>query len=255
MVMRIAPALALVMFLTVAATCRAAAQPVQVDLELILAVDISGSVDEDEATLQRQGYLAAMSSPEVVAAVQSGPLGRIAVAYVEWSGDDHQETLIDWAMVDDAESARAFVSGLADLPFRTGRWTSISAAIDYSVALFDGNGYRGTRQVIDISGDGYNNRGRQVTAARDDAVAAGITINGLPILNKRPSPGGGWPAATNLDEYYEKNVIGGSGAFTVPAEGFDDFARAILAKLVLEIAGLTPEGDPERARHLAFFAE
>lgn len=255
MFVRIASPLALAVILAVAATSRAAAQPVQVDLELVLAVDISGSVDEDEATLQRQGYLAAMSSPEVVAAVQAGPLGRIAMVYMEWSGDDHQETLIDWAMVQDAESARAFVEGLTEAPFRTGRWTSISAAIDYSVALFDGNGYRSSRQVIDISGDGYNNRGRQVTAARDEAVAAGITINGLPILNQRPSPGGGWPAATNLHEYYEKNVIGGPGAFTVAAEGFDDFARAILAKLVLEIAGLPPERDPAPARHLALLAE
>lgn len=242
MVARFAPLLCLIAALAlVLPTARPTAQPLPVDLELVLAVDISGSIDDDESRLQREGYLAALIHPSVIEAVGSGPFGRVAITYIEWAGDDFQQTVVDWMLVEDEASARTFVATLAETPRRTERWTSISTAIDFAVPMFDGNAYEGTRRVIDVSGDGYNNRGRQVTVARDDAVGAGITINGLPIINHRPSPGGGWPAATKLDEYYEKNVIGGPGAFIVVAEGFEDFARAILSKLVLEIAGLTPD--------------
>lgn len=245
MVACFAPVLVLLVLLPAALLRPAAAQPLPVDLELVLAVDISGSIDDDESRLQREGYLSALMHPRVLEAVRSGPFGRIAVTYIEWAGDDFQQTVVDWTVVEDEATARTFVATLAETPRQTQRWTSISTAIDYAVPLFETNAYEGVRRVIDVSGDGYNNRGRQVEVARDDAVAAGITINGLPILNDRPSPGGGWPAATKLDDYYRRHVIGGPGAFIVPAKGFEDFARAILTKLVLEIAGLVPLGEEE----------
>ena len=217
------------------------AEQMPVDLELVLAVDVSGSIDREEATLQRQGYLAALIHPKVVQAVRSGPLGRVAIAYMEWAGDRYQRTVVDWGLVEDDGSAQAFAGALAAAPIMTERWTSISAGIDYAVNLLDQNSFAGVRKVIDISGDGYNNSGRPVTAARDEAVAKGITINGLPILNDKPGPGG-WPAAVDLDKYYEANVIGGPGAFIVPAQSFETFAQAILNKLILEIAHLPTEG-------------
>lgn len=214
-----------------------------VDLELVLAVDVSGSVDAEEAALQRSGYVRALSDPKVKAAIRSGPMGRIAVAYVEWAGDHFQRTMVDWTVLEGAGSVDAFAAAVGELPLQSAQWTAIGAAIDYSVRLFDGNGYEGTRRVIDVSGDGINNRGRAVQSARDDAVAAGIVINGLPILNDRPNPWGGAPPR-NLDGYYEENVIGGPGSFLVPALGFEAFADAILAKLLLEIAGTAPARRP-----------
>jgi hypothetical protein len=210
-----------------------------VDLELVLAVDISGSIDHVEARLQREGYVRALAHPEIVQAIQGGMFGRIALIYFEWANDQHQQIVLDWSLVSDDQSAKALADALAEAPLSTGRWTSISGAIDYGARLFEGNGYEGFRRVIDVSGDGYNNRGRPVEWARDEAVDAGITINGLPILNDRPNPWGGPPPA-DLDRYFEQRVIGGPGAFVVPAQGFDDFARAIMSKLLLEIAGTTP---------------
>src|SRR5690606_31115701 len=160
--------------------------------------DVSGSIDREEARLQRDGYLAALVDPKVIQAIRSGPLGRIAIAYVEWAGDAYQRTVIDWTLVEDEGDTRAFATALAAQPPTTERWTSISGAIDFALPMFERNGFAGTRQVIDIPGDGYNNSGRPVTAARDEAVAKGVTINGLPILNDRPGPGG-WPPAAELD--------------------------------------------------------
>ncbi|HYZ26088.1 MAG TPA: DUF1194 domain-containing protein [Geminicoccaceae bacterium] len=217
----------------------AIAQDLPVDLELVLAVDISGSVDEVEAQLQREGYIAALRHPHVVEAIESGMFGRIAVAYVEWAGDHYQRTMLDWTLLDGASSASDFADALAETPLMTAHWTSLSAAIDYAVPLFEDNGFKGFRQVVDISGDGYNNRGRPVEWARDEAVAAGITINGLPIVNDRPNPWGGRPPA-DLDIYFEERVIGGPGAFVVVAEDYTSFASAILSKLLLEIAGEMP---------------
>jgi hypothetical protein len=217
----------------------AAAQEVPVDLELVLAVDISGSVDEVEALLQREGYIAALRHPQVIEAIQGGMFGGIAVTYVEWAGDHYQRTMLDWSLLDGADSAYAFADALAETPLLTAHWTSLSGAIDYAVPLFDENGFEGFRRVIDISGDGHNNRGRPVEHARDEAVATGITINGLPIVNDRPNPWGGRPPI-NLDLYYEQRVIGGPGAFMVVAEDYTAFASAILSKLLLEIAGETP---------------
>jgi len=218
---------------------RAAATEVPVDLELVLAVDISGSVDRVEARLQREGYIAALRHPEVVAAIQGGMFGRIALAYVEWAGDHYQRIMLDWTVIEDAAGAAAFADALAETPLMTAHWTSLSAALDFAAPLFDDNGIEGVRRVIDISGDGYNNRGRPVERARDAAVAAGITINGLPIMNDRPNPWGGMPPR-DLDRYFEEQVIGGPGAFIVVAEDYTSFASAILSKLLLEIAGDTP---------------
>jgi hypothetical protein len=208
-----------------------------VDLELVLAVDISRSVDDVEAKLQRDGYIAALTNPKVIEAIQSGPLGQIAVAYVEWAGSEYQRTAIDWFLIQDGESAGEFASKIAALPRLAMGWTSISGAIDYSAQLF-GQRYEGMRRVIDVSGDGVNNSGRAVWLARDEAVAKGIIINGLPILNDRPNFGR--PAEAHLDRYYEDYVIGGPGSFMIAAEDFHVFARAVLAKLIREIAELPP---------------
>jgi hypothetical protein len=206
---------------------------VPVDLELVLAVDISRSVDDVEAKLQRQGYAAAFTDPRVIEAIQSGALGAIAVSYVEWAGTDYQRTMIDWFLINDGESAGEFAAKVTALPRTSMGWTSISGAIDHSVGLF-GHGFAGTRRVVDVSGDGVNNSGRAVWLARDDAVRQGIVINGLPILNDRPNFGR--PAELNLDKYYEEYVIGGPGSFMIAAEDFEAFAGAILAKLIREIA-------------------
>ncbi len=209
----------------------------EVDLELVLAVDVSGSIDDVEAGLQRRGYLQAITDPRVLHAIQSGTLGRVAVTYIEWAGSYHQRTVVDWTLIEDETSARAFAASIGEAPLSTAVWTSISMAIDYSVPLFADNGFEGLRQVIDISGDGYNNRGRPAEDARDAAVASGIIINGLPIMNDRPNRWGGMPPP-DLDLYYEHFVIGGPGSFHVVAHGLEAFADAILHKLIREIAAL-----------------
>jgi hypothetical protein len=243
---------------------QAGAEDVPVDLELVLAVDVSGSVDPSEARLQREGYIAALRQPRVIEAIRGGTLGRVALTYVEWAGDDYQRTVLDWALIEDADSALAFADALAEAPLQSGQWTSISGAIDYARPRFDGNGFKGIRRVIDISGDGYNNHGRPVETARDEAVAAGITINGLPIVNDRPNPWGSLPPK-DLDRYFEDRVIGGPGAFIVVANDYTAFASAIRSKLLLEIAsdrgkgGRLPPGGlfsgpgriPDGSRHVA----
>ena len=167
--------------------------------------------------------------------------GKVAMTYVEWAGAEMQEVVVPWTLLDGEASARAFAAAIAEAPTRRAMWTSISGAIDFAVPLFEGNGFAGERRVIDVSGDGVNNRGRPVTFARDAAVARGIVVNGLPILNDRPQPMGmPTPVAMALDRYYAESVIGGSGSFVVPALGFDEFREAILQKLVLEIAGADP---------------
>ena len=172
----------------------------------------------------------------MIAAIRSGVFGRIAVTSMEWSGLGGGNVIVDWATVFDATSARAFADALAERPLASGRRTSISHAITMAMRLFEDNGFDGTRRVIDISGDGANNQGLLVTAARDRAVADGITINGLPIINDRPSPFG-WPSLPDLDLYFVNCVIGGPASFIIVAEGFEAFAAAIRSKLILEIAG------------------
>jgi hypothetical protein len=218
---------------------KAVAQDMPVDLELALGIDVSGSVDDEEAMLQRQGYIAAFRHPEVIRAIEHGILGKIAVAYYEWAGFGHMRIITDWTLIDGAEAAHAFADSLERNPPQTAYRTAISAAIDFAVTYFDVNDFEGTRRVVDISGDGANNWGGLVTEARDRAVARGVTINGLPIVNNKPGPSGR-PQMRDLDLYYEHCVIGGPGAFIVVANSFAEFAEAIRRKLILEIAGAPP---------------
>jgi hypothetical protein len=222
-----------------------AAAEVEVDLELALAIDVSGSVDEEEALLQRSGYIAAFRHPSVVEAIRNGPLGRIAVSYYEWAGFGHMKIIVPWMVISDKASADAFAASLQLEPPETARRTAIAAAITFGASHFDNSGFAGRRRVLDISGDGPNNWGESVTVARDRAIARGITINGLPIVNERPTFSG-LPPMRDLDLYYRDCVIGGPGAFYIAARDFKDFGRAILRKLILEIAGLQPA--PEEMR-------
>jgi hypothetical protein len=225
----------------------ARASELPVDLELVLAVDVSGSIDAQEARQQREGYVAAIADPSVLEAIGANFHRRIAVTYLEWASGDYQKVVIGWSLIEDAASAEAFAARLAASPRQSARWTSISSAIDASVPLFDGNGYAGERLVIDVSGDGPNNRGRPVREARDDAVAQGIVINGLPILNDRPQPFAlPTPLAMALDVYYADHVVGGPGSFVLPAQDFSDFRTAILNKLIREIA--SDQGHPHTAQ-------
>jgi len=217
-----------------------AAKEKPVDLELLLAVDVSGSVDAEEARLQRDGYLRALRNPEVIAAIKSGMLGKIALSYVEWAGLGWYKVIVDWTEIHDEAGAAAFADKLAAAPIVTAHRTSVSDAIDLSVPRFTGNGFEGTRRILDVSGDGSNNYGRLVTDARDDAVAAGITINGLPIVTDQTNAK--YPTIPDIDLFYRDCVIGGPGAFHVVANGFEDFERAVRKKLILEIAGATPAG-------------
>ncbi len=208
---------------------------VGVDLELVLAVDVSLSMDLDELQLQRQGYLAAFRHPNVIAAIQSGRRGRIAVTYLEWGGVGTGRMRVPWTLVSDVASAEAFAAVLARAEIKQLHRTSISDIIIRASQLFETNGFHGERHVIDVSGDGPNNHGPLVTAARDAATRAGITINGLPILLKageRPS----WFDTGLLDSYYEDCVIGGQGAFIVSVRKRSEFVEAIRRKLILEIA-------------------
>lgn len=215
---------------------RAADLPV--DLELVLAVDVSGSVDPREAKLQRAGYVAALSDKRVIGAVKSGIFGRIAVAYVEWADSHLQTKVIGWTLIDSTESAYAFADRLDGAPIMRGRFTSISAMIEHALPMFADNGFEGTRRVVDISGDGANNTGKMVVIARDRAVRDGVIINGLPIVNDNRQSFG--PQIADLDLYYRNCVIGGPGAFLIVAADFDSFAIAVRKKLILEIAGRMP---------------
>lgn len=214
-----------------------------VDLVLALAVDVSRSVDEDEARLQREGYIKAFRDPDVIAAIKTGMMGRIAVGYFEWAGEGNVSVVVGWTQIANAADAEAFANRLEQQQPEPMLWTSISSAIDFAVPWLDKNDFEGTRKVIDISGDGPNNSGELVVPARDRAIAAGVTINGLPIMDQ----GDGLYSAyniKNLDLYYRDCVIGGPGAFLIVAESFKDFARAVRRKLILEVAGLSPMPAP-----------
>jgi uncharacterized protein DUF1194 len=222
-------ALAVFFFVAPAAAQRDTGQ--HVDLALVLAVDASGSVDQVRFELQKQGYVAAFRHPRVIGAIQSGPAQSIAVIMMQWTGPALQVTAVPWTKISDAASANALADAIARAPralFSGG--TSISGAIDTSMALLFDNPYRAARRVIDISGDGANNRGRSVNQARDEAIARGVGINGLPILAIEP----------DLDRYYKDNVIGGPGAFMIAARDYETFADAILKKLIAEIAAVKP---------------
>ncbi len=210
----------------------AVADEIDVDLELVLMVDVSRSMSYRELEIQRRGYAEALLSDEVFAAVQSGYLQRVALAYVEWAGT--QQVIVDWRLLETRDDLAAFGNTLANQFSPTLRRTSISEALIFGAASMEGNGFNGERRVIDISGDGPNNQGRPVTAARDAVIAQGISINGLPLMT-RDGLGGQWHL-DGLDRYYQACVTGGFGAFTIPVQDWDDFAQAVRRKLVLEIA-------------------
>jgi hypothetical protein len=210
-----------------------------VDVQLVLAVDVSYSMDLDELATQREGYAEAIVSREFLQALRQGPTGRIAVTYFEWAGSQDQKLIIPWRLIDGPESAGGVAAEIQQVPVRRASRTSISGAINFAVPLFDEGGFSGLRRVIDISGDGANNSGMPVTAARDAALAKGIVINGLPIMIKELSYS--TMDIPNLDFYYEDCVIGGPGSFVVPIKDRARFKEAIRAKLVLEVAGRVPE--------------
>jgi uncharacterized protein DUF1194 len=227
--------LALLAFCFVSAPVRAE-EPV--DLLLVLAADVSRSVDHAKFQLQREGYAAAIADKRVLEAISSGRHRRIAVCFVEWSGSSAQQVVIDWSVISDESSARKFGDQLLELRRSFAERTSISGGIDFSMLQFERAPFQASRRTIDISGDGTNNSGRDVTLARDAAIAKGVTINGLVILSDRPMA---WnPEHTNppggLVNYYRENVIGGPGAFVVAAENFESFGQAIIKKLIAEIA-------------------
>jgi len=214
----------------------------EVDLSLALAIDISGSIDPDEAKLQREGYVQAFRDPVIVRAILGGPNGRIAVAYYEWSDSWMQKLLIDWTLLDSEATIAAFANRLADLPISIARRTSISGAIRYSIPLFGRSPYEPTRKVLDSSGDGSNNDGGLVSDMRYEALKERIVINGLPIMNDRPNPFG-FPNETDLDRYYLHCVTGGPRSFVEVARNFDDFPRAVRKKLLQEVADRGPRSD------------
>jgi hypothetical protein len=210
-----------------------------VDVELILAVDVSYSMDMDELALQREGYAQAIVSGEFLQALKTGPNGKIAVTYFEWAASGDQKIIIPWRVIDGPETADAVANEIMKTPIRRASRTSISGAINFAMPLFDESPHRGLRRVIDISGDGPNNNGSPVTAARDAALEKGIIINGLPIMVKEPSYS--TMDIEHLDFYYEDCVIGGPGSFVVTIKERDKFKEAIRTKLVLEVAGRMPE--------------
>ena len=214
---------------------RAQADRDAVDVLLVLAVDVSRSIDEDEARLQRQGYRGAVADPEIAKAVRGGMLGAIGLAYVEWAGIEYQRLVLPWTRIASQADADAWAEALERAPRASLSWTSVSGGIDFSRRVLAEAPWEGTRRVIDVSGDGVNNSGPPAEQARDRAVAEGITVNGLPILNDRPTYSG--PPPLPLDEYFRENVIGGPGAFVIPAEDFEAFGVAVRRKLIREVAG------------------
>ena len=231
------------------ASSAAAAEGEQADLLLVLAADVSRSIDAGKFQLQREGYASAITNPQVLEAIRSGPAGRIALCFLEWSGAASQRLVIDWTLIGDAESARHFSDGIVEAPRSFADRTSISAGIDFAVEQLEHAPFAAKRRAIDVSGDGTNNSGRDVTLARDEATAKGVTINGLVILSETPlvwnpehtNPAGG------LAHYYRQNVVGGPSAFVMVAENFASFGAALIKKLVAEIAAASP-GDMPRPR-------
>jgi hypothetical protein len=221
--------------------------PPSVDVELIIAVDVSYSMDLDELAVQREGYAQAIVSKEFLQALKTGPNGRVAITYFEWAASNDQKIIIPWRVIDGPETADAIAGEIMKTPVRRASRTSISGAIYFAMPLFDEDRYRGLRRVIDISGDGPNNNGTPVTGARDEALSKGIVINGLPIMVKEPSYS--TMDIENLDWYYEDCVIGGPGSFVVPIDHREKFKEAIRTKLIQEVAARKPE------RHMVSVAE
>ena len=226
---------ALVGSLAVLASGGAAKADTPVDLQLILAVDVSRSIDEVEAELQRRGYVEALPNDRVIDAILSGEHKRIAICYTEWAGTHYQMVVIDWSLIDSAGAARRFADKLAEAPRTSQSWTAVGAALNFAGHRFDDSGFQSKRRVIDISGDGRTNDGPPAEMVRDKLVTQGIVINGLPVMMNRTNFGR--PPDTGLDKYYEENVIGGPGSFMIAAVNFDDFGRAVRTKLIREISG------------------
>lgn len=214
-----------------------------VDLLLVLAADVSRSVDEEEFNMQRKGYAAAMTDPRVIRAIAGGRHHAIAITFLEWSGASEQTVVVDWTVVRDEEGAAGIAATMLTAPRSFLGRTSISAGIDFAVQRLGAASAQADKRIIDISGDGTNNSGRAITEARDEAVGAGATINGLAIINNRSSPGYAFHTQPpgGLPKYFEENVIGGPGAFLVVIESFESFADAITRKMVAEIAGTSPD--------------
>jgi hypothetical protein len=210
----------------------------RVDVALVIATDVSYSVDEDEARFQREGAIAAFRDPDVIKAIRSGPLGRIAVAYLDFSSANSNRVLANWHVIRDKESSEAFADMLAGARRTYGVQTSISSGIEMAMRLHDANEYIAEKRVIDVSGDGPNNEGRLVEQARDEAVAKGIIVNGLPIMTEADKYDTYY--LEDLDKYYAGCVIGGPGSFIQVAKGFQDLARALRRKLILEISDARP---------------
>lgn len=208
-----------------------------VDLELVLAVDVSSSIDEFEARRQRDGHVAALADPDVISAIQGGGYGRIAVLYLEWADGDFQRVVAPWTVIETQDDAHGFAATLATASFISGRRTAIGGAINSSAELIATNTFEGTRKVIDLSGDGPQNAGPSLPTAREQALAQDITINGLPIVNQRQDP---FRPSVSIDveAYFEDYVIAGEGAFISPSREHDDFVSALKRKLIMEIAGL-----------------
>ncbi|HTS92596.1 MAG TPA: DUF1194 domain-containing protein [Stellaceae bacterium] len=222
-----------------------------VDVQLVLAADVSRSIDNDEFKLQREGIATALQSPEVLRAIRSGPIGAIAISFVEWSGSGEQNVVLDWSVIRDEEGAAVVADQILKAPRSFVGRTSISEGIDFSVKRLEASGMASTRRIIDVSGDGTNNSGRPITEARDDALARGIVINGLAIINLNPNfgylahtqPPGGLP------NYYRENVMGGPGSFVLQIEDFHSFAQAMVQKLVQEISMAPAEHRDYAARN------
>ncbi len=216
-----------------------AAEPV--DVELVLAVDVSRSVDTEEQELQFKGYEAAFRDARLADGIGGGPVGAIGVMLFTWSGWNQQEILVPWMRLDGPRSANAFADAVAAAPRKTHLYTSISGAMDFAAQQF-GKAFEGTRRVVDISGDGINNSGRPVAQAREEALAKGIVLNGLAVMDNTPLPPALAAGLPPLDEYYRDEVIGGPGAFLVVAEGFNTFENAVRRKIIREIAWNPPPG-------------
>lgn len=209
----------------------------EVDVAIVFAVDISYSMDPEEQALQKLGYVEALNSPEVIAAIRAGMTGKIAIAYFEWANAFDQRMVLPWTLIDGPESARAAADRITASPLRRAQRTSISGAVNFGRTLLEAMPYRAFRKVLDVSGDGPNNNGDLVEIARERALKAGIVINGLPIVVKRPT-GYGWGDIKNLDHYYEDCVIGGPGAFMVAIRSRDQFLSATRSKIIREVADL-----------------
>lgn len=215
---------------------------IEVDVQLVLAVDVSLSMDTDEQRLQREGYVAAFRDQVVQGAIRGGMNGRIAVTYVEWSGEDEQRVVVPWTLIDGPEAAQAFADRLAQAPISRMRRTSISSAMNFAARLFDEGTFFSQRRVIDFSGDGSNNEGPSMTLTRQDILGRGIVVNGLPLLIDRVVAQS-LPDAVTLEMYYDACVIGGPGSFMIPVRSMAEFRDALKTKLILEIANIAPDPD------------